>query len=42
MDGSLTKMTSKIETSRKHRLILKEAILWAGLQSFTDFGVQMM
>ena len=41
MNGSLTKMVSKTETSRKHRLILKKAISWAGVQSLTGFSVQM-
>ena len=42
MNDSLTKMVSKTETSRKRRLILKEAISFAGLKSFTGFSVQMM
>ena len=42
MNGSLTKMASKLETSRKSRLILEKAISWAGVQSFTGFSVQMM
>ena len=41
MNGSVTKMASKTETSRKQRLILKKAISWAGVQSFTGFSVQM-
>ena len=42
MNGSVTNVASKTESSRKHRLFLKKAISCACVQSFTGFSIHMM